>query len=67
MKKLLRAVITLAITTSVLKAQNISLKECVEMAIKNHPDYQGAVLNAEVAEANFSASKSNSSNPVSRL
>ncbi len=59
MKKLLLAIITLAITTSVLKAQNISLKECVEMAIKNHPDYQGAVLNAEVAEANFSASKSN--------
>ncbi|MCR9062415.1 MAG: TolC family protein [Cytophagales bacterium] len=59
MKKLLLAIITLAITTSVLKAQNISLKECVEMAIKNHPDYQGAVLNAEIAEANFSASKSN--------
>ncbi len=59
MKKLLLAIITLAITTSVLKAQNISLKECVEMAIKNHPDYQGAVLNSEVAEANFSASRSN--------
>ena len=59
MKKLLLAIVTLAATSTILQAQSISLKECVEIAIKNHPDYQGAVLNAEVAEANFSASKSN--------
>lgn len=46
----------LAIGTS--KAQTISLKECIDLGIKNHPDYQTGVLNAEAANAGFVQAKS---------
>ncbi len=39
-------------------AQQISLKECVEIAVNNHPDYQNAVLNAELAGTNLDLAKS---------
>jgi outer membrane protein len=39
-------------------AQSISLKECIEIGLKNHPDYQAGVLNAEAANASFMEAKS---------
>ena len=29
-----------------INAQSLSLKECVDLGIKNHPDYHAGVLNA---------------------
>lgn len=39
-------------------AQALSLKECVGLAVKNHPDYQSAVLNTELATTNVQLAKS---------
>jgi outer membrane protein len=41
-----------------VNAQSISLKECIEIGLKNHPDYQAGVLNAEAANASFLEAKS---------
>ncbi|WP_025765257.1 hypothetical protein [Dyadobacter tibetensis] len=34
-------------------AQIVSLEDCVELAIKQHPDYQEQLLNTVIADANF--------------
>ncbi len=39
-------------------AQSVSLKECIELGLKNHPDYQAGVLNAEAATASLGEAKS---------
>ena len=50
--------IVLFIISQGLYGQQLSLKECVEIAVNNHPDYQGAVLNAELAGTDLDAAKS---------
>lgn len=57
MKKLLLIITLLGITVPSF-SQTLTLKECVEKAIKNHPDYQGAILNGEMANANLDLAKS---------
>jgi outer membrane protein len=41
-----------------INAQSLSLKECVDLGIKNHPDYQAGVLNAEASNASLQEAKS---------
>ncbi|KPM47322.1 TolC family protein [Jiulongibacter sediminis] len=57
MKKILKlALLTLGLQP--VFAQQLSLKECVEIAVNNHPDYQSSVLNAELAGTDLDAAKS---------
>ncbi|MFT5885517.1 MAG: outer membrane protein [Arcticibacterium sp.] len=48
----------LMLSTLVASAQSVSLQECIEMGLKNHPDYQAGVLSAESANADFLQAKS---------
>ncbi|MFT7434271.1 MAG: outer membrane protein [Psychromonas sp.] len=41
-----------------IKGQSVSLKECIEIGLKNNPDYEASVLNAESANADFLQAKS---------
>ena len=60
MKKLLLLVSFLVtLVTTSLYAQNVTLEECVQMAMRQHPDFQEQKLNLEMADANLSLAKSN--------
>lgn len=48
----------LTLTLGLAKAQTISLKECIALGLKNHPDYQTGVLTAEAATASLTEAKS---------
>ena len=48
----------LLLSTFTARAQSVSLKECIQIGLKNHPDYEAGVLNAESANADFLQAKS---------
>ena len=58
MKKKLLLILTMLCTSVLGFSQTFSLKDCVEKAIKNHPDYQAVVLDGEMANANLNQAKS---------
>lgn len=41
------------------QVEELSLQKCVSLGLKNHPDYQGSVLNAELAANGVADAKSN--------
>lgn len=44
---------------SLAQVRVLSLNECINIGLKNHPDYQNAVLNAELASNEVARAKSN--------
>lgn len=56
MKK--RLILFLFIVAQTGFGQQLSLRECVEIAVNNHPDFQSSVLNAELASTDLDAAKS---------
>ena len=57
MKRILK-IAALALAPLLINAQSLSLKECVNLGIKNHPDYQLGVLAAEASNASLVEAKS---------